>query len=292
MIQSMTGFGRAAGTVLGREATVEIKTVNNRFRDVFARLPRQFSALEEPLKKLVGERISRGRVDLNVQVADGGEREKKVSLDLDLARAYHDILTKLKDEFSLSGEVTLQHLSGFRDIIVFEEEELDLEAFQAELGLVVNEALDRLIEMRTVEGQAIVDDFRSRLAAMSGWVDEIDSRRGTVLEEAKTRLEERIKSLAEGVELDQGRLAQETAYLADRSDITEEIVRLRSHFNQFADVLNNGGVAGRRLEFMLQEINREVNTIGSKSSETAITNRVVDLKTELEKLREQVQNVE
>lgn len=292
MIQSMTGFGQAAGQVLGRDVSLELRSVNNRFRDVVVRLPKQYFFLEGPVKKAVAERVSRGRIEVSVQVSAPAEPEESLKLDLELAKAYHKILMRLKHELGLGEEVSLSHLIGLRNVIVFEEESIAPQAFMTGLAPVLEEALDNLVEMRQTEGQAMAEDFTARLASMSGWVEEIDSRRALVTEEIKTKIEERVKALTGGMELDQGRLFQEVAYLIDRGDITEEIVRLRSHFGQFGSLIETGGVVGRRFEFFLQEINREVNTIGSKSGDAGITGLVVDLKTELEKIREQVQNVE
>lgn len=240
----------------------------------------------------MGERLSRGRVEVQIQVDEGENRQQGLKLDLDLARVYHDLLGQLKNELGLMGDFTVSDLIEFRDIISYEEMDIDLEAFMEGLRRVLLEAGDRLIQMRLAEGQAMAADFEKRLVSMSTWVDEIESLRDRVVAELRLKLEARVKELTGNLDLDPGRLHQEVAYLADRSDITEEIVRLRSHFDQFGQLIQKGGSVGRRLEFLLQEINREVNTIGSKSGDVAITNRVVDLKTELEKLREQVQNVE
>ncbi|MFH1136731.1 MAG: YicC/YloC family endoribonuclease [Pseudomonadota bacterium] len=292
MIHSMTGFGRAAGKVLDRETSVEVRTVNNRFRDINIRTPKSLATLEETIKKAVSNRLTRGRVDVWLQVDETALKKTRLKLDLDLARSYLDLLTKLKDDLDLAGEVTLAQLTEFRDIIGYDDETVDLEAFQAGLAPILAEALDGLTAMRLTEGRAIAEDFQARLDRMSRWVEEIEARRAVVLVESRTKLVARIKALTEGLELDQGRLAQEAAYLSDRADITEELVRLASHFKQFGALISQGDAVGRRLEFLLQEINREVNTIGSKTGDAAITNLVLDLKTELEKLREQVQNIE
>jgi uncharacterized protein (TIGR00255 family) len=288
----MTGFGRAVGKVMDREVTVELRSVNNRYREVVVRTPKAYAALEESIKKVVAGRIARGRLDLWMQVDETENRQQSLSVDLGLAKAYRDILEKLKDDLDLSGEIALPQLVQFKDVIVFRDETLDPELFLEGVTPVLNEALDKLVLMRQTEGQAITADFRTRLNSMTNWVDEITARHSGLAEETKTKLEARIRALTEGLELDQGRMMQEVAYLVDRSDITEELVRLRSHFEQFGTLLESEGGVGRRLDFLLQEINREVNTIGSKTGDLATTNMVVDLKNELEKIREQVQNVE
>lgn len=292
MIRSMTGFGRAEGVVLGRESVVEARSVNNRYRDVIVRLPKSFGSLEEIIKKIAAEYVTRGRLEIFIQLGEAGERQKRLKLDLDLARTYKDLLLKLRDELNLAGELTLDRMAEYRDVIQYEEDETDLEEFMAALKPVVQEALDNLVKMRQTEGNALAEDFFSRLSDLSQRVAEISSRREVVLEETKAKLQARIETLTQGIELDEQRLAQEVAFLIDRGDITEELVRLASHLDQFRSHLETNDAVGRRLDFLLQEINREVNTIGSKSSDVNITRQVVDIKTELEKIREQVQNVE
>lgn len=292
MINSMTGFGRATGQVLGREVTVEVRAINNRFKDIIVRLPKGLVALEEPVKRVVAGRVSRGRVEVWIQMDDAVNLRQSLILDLDLARTYRALLLKLKNDLALPGDLNIGHFLEFRDIIRHEEVDLDMESFMDELTGLMNQALDQLIRMRQTEGRSLAEDFQFRLGAMLAWLDEIWSNRRTVIDETKSRLEARIKTMASGAELDPGRLAQEVAYLVDRGDITEEVVRLRSHVEQFQAALHGGGAVGRRLDFLLQEIGREVNTIGSKSGDMTISHRVVDLKTELEKIREQVQNVE
>lgn len=292
MIRSMTGFGRASGQVLEREVSIELRSVNNRFRDVVMRAPKTYAGIEDNVKKIVAEYVDRGRVEMYVQVDESTVRQQNLTLDLELARIYYDLLGRLKDELDLKEELTISHLLEFRDIIRHESEELDLEEFMSGLDGILREALERLGKMRVKEGAAIASDFVERLEAMKKWVEEIHDLRESVEDGVRNRLETRIKSLGDAIELDPSRLLQEVGYILERGDITEEIVRLRSHFDQFGELVRKGGTVGRRLEFLLQEINREVNTIGSKSSDVRITNKVVDLKTELEKLREQVLNVE
>jgi uncharacterized protein (TIGR00255 family) len=292
MIHSMTGFGRASGRALDREVVVEAKSVNNRFRDVHIRAPKAYIALEEPLKKAVAERLARGRLDIWVQIDESAALSNRLAVNMDLAQAYKNALEKLKTELNLAGEIRLGDLTPYRDVIQFAEEDLDWDLFLAEITPIVNEALDNLIAMRQTEGVAVAEDFRQRLGVIESGVARIEARRQEVLAEIKTRLLSRIQSLTENLELDENRLIQEAAYLADRSDITEELVRLSSHIDQFAAQVQTGGPVGRRLDFLLQEMNREVNTIGSKTQDAETTNTVVDMKTELEKLREQVQNVE
>ncbi|MBW2060390.1 MAG: YicC family protein [Deltaproteobacteria bacterium] len=292
MILSMTAFGQARGRILDRDVTIEIRSVNNRFRDIITRVPKLHASLEDQIKKIVANRVNRGRVEVRVQVDESSSKRQNLKLDMDLARVYHDLLLQLKEEIGLADEIQLAHFMDLGDIIVWQEEEIDLDAFMAGLVPVLNEALDHLIQMRSAEGEAIAADFKERLDVISLHLGEIDLRRESLLLETKARLEERVKALTNGLGLDEARLLQEVAYLAERSDITEEMVRLRSHLDQFRSYLSHGGVVGRRLEFLLQEMNREVNTITSKAGDVAVTSGAIEIKSELEKFREQVQNLE
>ena len=292
MIHSMTGFGRAEKRILDREVTVEIRSVNNRFKDVIVRMPRNFAALEGDVKKIISDGVSRGRLEVSLQVDDSTEREQNLKLNLDLAARYFQLLKEMKEALDLPGEIAISHMTGLRDIIAYEEQPLDLEPFFEQVKVLVQEALDKMLQMRQTEGKAIATDFGRRLESMKRWADQILSRREVVTAETRTRLETKIQAYAESVELDQARLAQEVAYIIERGDITEEIVRFNSHVDQFMTLMSKDGPVGRKMEFLLQEMNREVNTIGSKSSDLDISNLVLDLKTELEKLREQVLNVE
>jgi uncharacterized protein (TIGR00255 family) len=292
MLKSMTGFGQACGIVLDRSITVEIRSVNNRYRDVVVKVPRAYAATEEFIKKMVGEQVSRGRLDVWVQVDEMNALGKSITLDIESAKTYHRLLETLQQELGLDGTIKLSDLTQFTDIFKHEVEKLDMDAYLDGLAPIVDIALERLSDMRSTEGHAIAADFGQRLDLMADSLNTIEDRRQVVVDECKTKIEARIQNLIEGPELDEGRLLQEVAYIIDRSDITEEVVRLRSHFRQFQTLIAGDGAVGRRLDFLLQEINREVNTIGSKSSDVHITNCVVNLKTELEKLREQVQNVE
>ena len=292
MISSMTAFGQAKGQALDREITIEIRSVNNRFCDIILNIPKQYASLEGQIKKQVHNRVNRGRIEVRIKVDETAAAAQSLKINKELAVIYRDLFTDLKETLNLTGEIELSHLLGINGIILREEEQVDLDDFMAGLGSILEEALDNLVAMRTTEGQTLAMDYLARMREMSGWVDLVESRRETVLIESRERLEERIRELTQGLDLDQTRVNQEAAYIADRSDITEEIVRLRSHFDQSRACIEKGGVAGRRLEFLLQEINREVNTIGAKTGDTDITNVDIDLKSELEKLREQVQNIE
>ena len=292
MISSMTAFGQAKGRALDREITIEIRSVNNRFCDIVIHISKLYASLEGRMKKVVSDRVNRGRIEVRIKVEEASSGVQTLKINKELAIVYRDLLTELKETLNLAGEIELSHLAGINDIILREEEQIDLDGFMEGLNPILEEALDNLVEMRIAEGRTLASDYLSRIEDMSGWLSRIQSRRKTVLLESKERLDERIRELTQGLELDQARLNQEAAHIADRSDITEEIVRLGGHFDQSRTCIEKGGVTGRRLEFLLQEMNREVNTIGSKSGDLDITKVVIDLKSELEKLREQVQNIE
>ena len=293
MLISMTGFGRAESQEGDYTYQAEIRSVNNRFIEINTRLPKAYVDLEQPLKKLIKLHCSRGSISLTISLANSneGSGEWDVRPNLSLATQYVDALNQIRDSLGLHGEIDLKSLVGLRDIIKIEPVALD----PAKKDLILNiatEALTSLQKMREEEGENMQKDLAERIDAIESHAAEIESRHPEVIKEYQEKLNERIKTLNEGVGLDETRLAQEAALLADRSDITEEMTRLRSHLNQFRNFFNTKEPIGRKLEFITQEINREVNTTGSKSSDIRISNRVIEMKSELEKIREQVQNIE
>ncbi|MDR2947424.1 MAG: YicC family protein [Candidatus Adiutrix sp.] len=291
MIRSMTGFGSASGVFAGRTLTVEIKSVNNRFREVVTRMPKICAPLEESIKKQVAARLERGRVDLWVQLDDRELKKKALRIDFEFAAELKKQLTELKERLELSGPVTLDHLLNL-GVVSQEEDSPALEDLWAALSPLVNQALDGLVTMREAEGRNLAEDLEKRLAHLSACnrrVEELASSAPDVLLE---KLQIRLSELGAGVKVDQSRLAQEAALLADRVDITEEVVRFASHLARFGDIISGTEAAGRRLDFLLQEMGREVNTMGSKAQDLEVTGLVLDIKAELEKLREQVQNIE
>jgi uncharacterized protein (TIGR00255 family) len=277
MIKSMTAFGRAERKVEDRTYTAEIRTLNGRYLEISVRTPRQLMPLEERVRKLVATRISRGRVDVFVRVKNGSEAISEIEVNLPLAKAYHKALLELNETLEIEEKVGLPTLLGFERIIEATEPEADLEKTWATLSSCMGEALESVDAMRMSEGKAIYHDFQKRLQSV---------------EEGLSHIKE-LAPFTEGkVELDPNRLAQEAAFLVDKSDITEEIVRAESHLRQFRSMIESEGSAGRALDFLLQELNREVNTIGSKGGDAQLSHMVVSLKSELEKIREQVQNIE
>ncbi len=292
MIHSMTAIGQAEGRVLEKGLRVEIRSVNHRFRDIIVHLPRTLIPLEARIRKIVAERVSRGRVEVRLQIEEIASVPRGLKLDIHLAERYLELLTELQEKLGLGGEVDVSLLAGQNNIFLWEEEAIDLEAFMAGFEPLLMEALKNFLTMRAEEGRALSEDFISRLRTLATLLATMESLRESVTLSYRDRLQERVQALTGGFELDQARLLEEVAYLADRSDITEEVTRLKSHISQFEALLAEGGAVGRRLDFLLQEMNREANTISSKAQDVILTQAAVDMKSELEKLREQVQNIE
>ncbi len=289
----MTGFGRAECQEDDYTYQAEVRSVNNRFIEVNTRLPKAYSDLEQPLKKLVKSHCSRGSISITISLGSSNDStgEWEITPNLPLAKQYIDALKKIQDSLGLEGNVDLKSVVGLRDIIKIEPVTLD----PAKKGLILNiaeEALTSLQKMREEEGENLQKDLAQRIDSIENHAAEIESRHPEVLTEYQVKLKDRIKNMSDGLELDEARLAQEAALLADRCDITEEMTRLKSHLNQFRKFFETKEPIGRKLEFITQEINREVNTTGSKSNDIIISNRVIEIKSELEKIREQVQNIE
>ena len=290
----MTGFGRGSAKGEDFNVSVEIKTVNNRYLDIHLRLSQELSPLEMTIRKQVSGRLSRGRVDLNVSFERTGTTTYEINRPL--IAGYIKALRELQNEFDLAGDVDLSTLTRLPGALSTARDGVD-ENTNAGIERAVSEALDDLEQMRENEGAALADEMRLRLSKIEAEVPLIESAAEGLVDAYRQRLQKRIAELvarggSQTVELDAGRLAQEVAYLADRSDISEELVRLRSHLEQFRATLDSPGEIGKRLDFLLQELNREANTVLSKSSEVSIKDAGLAIKAEVEKLREQVQNVE
>ncbi len=291
MIRSMTGFGSASGEFAGRTLTVEVKSVNNRFREVITRIPKICAPLEEAIKKQVAARLERGRVDLWVQLDDRELKRRALKVDMDLAVEIHRQLTAVRERLGLSGGVTLDHLLSL-GVVGQEEDNPALEELWSALTPLITQALDGLVAMREAEGQNLGGDLEKRLARLAGANRKVEELASSAPDQLLEKLQNRLSELGAGVKVDQTRLAQEVALLADRVDITEEVVRFGSHLGRFGEIIADPEASGRRLDFLLQEMGREVNTMGSKAQDLDVTGLVLDMKAELEKLREQVQNIE
>jgi len=292
MIKSMTGYGRAETVQEGRNIIVEAKSVNHRFLEILLRTPSALFPLEMEFKKKISERFKRGRIEVSIRLEGGNADVSPVNLNMEIARNYFDVLTRLKAEFDLQSPITLKTLAGFRDIFSPPAETQLSPDFLNQVEKTFLESLTKLGNMRQDEGLALFQDMDMRLKAINEILEAIKLRAPQVVVEYQQRLSERIKELTAGYELEESRLVQEVAIMAERSDITEEIVRMHSHISQFEEFLLSEGTEGRKIDFLLQEMNREINTIGSKVSDVEITRRVIEVKSELGKLREQAQNIE
>jgi len=292
MIKSMTGYGRVEAICDGRNIVVEAKSVNHRFLEIALRMPAVLYPLEMEYKKKIGERFKRGRIDVSIRLEGDGAEPPKVNLNLDIARDYFDVLTRLKNEFNLQEPIGLKTFISFRDIFTPPMETQLNGDFLNSVEKTLQEALSMLVNMRQDEGIALFSDMQMRLQTIGETMGTVRSRVPQVVMEYQKRLSDRIKELSVGFELDAARLAQEVAIMADRCDITEEIVRMQSHIGQFEALLQSDEAEGRKIDFLLQEMNREINTIGSKSNDVEIARQVIESKSELGKLREQAQNIE
>lgn len=288
----MTGYGRAEGSYKGRPLAVELRSVNHRYCDVVVRLPKLLTPLEETLKKKVQDRFSRGHIELSINFNGGANAPKQFKLDLESAEAYHRILKKLKGALHLSGEIDVALMSHFREIIAVSEPAEDLAPLARFVDRMLERSVRSLEKMRGEEGKALSEDLVSHLDEMDRMLGLIKQQEKKAVHAYHERLQKRVSELTQGIAIDPARLAQEVAILVDRSDISEETARLKTHLEQFRKMLQKEEAVGRALEFLLQEMNREVNTIGSKANEVAISMQVVSMKSELEKIREQVQNIE
>jgi len=294
MIKSMTGYGKAEAVLAGRKFTMEMKSVNHRFLEISLRLPGMLLPLEGEIKKRIGEKFSRGRIEATLRVDGDGnaENEGRFTLNLPLVRNYHALLRQLKEEFHLGDEITLAMMAGFRDAFVPAETIQDPATLWEGLSKILADAIRTLTEMREKEGESLKRDLTARLDRIGGFLEGIAGRAPQVVLDYQKRLTDRVRELTGGMVIDEARLLQEVAIMAEKSDITEEIVRFRSHIDQFTELLTGDDAAGRKIDFLIQEMGREINTIGSKSGNAEISRSVIEIKSELAKLREQVQNIE
>lgn len=291
-VQSMTGFGRAEVESEGRVWVAEIRCVNNRHLDLKMKLPRGYTALEERVRKKVSALHVRGRVDLFLSVSGDFSDLEEVKVNTELAGGYHAALQKLADTFQVPLEITASGLALYPEVITRERRDEDLDLIWPFVEKVVDLALENCKDMRSQEGEALACDLQTRLDIFTTTINTIEKDIPVLLTERQKNLGERLEKLLGNVQLDSARLAQEVAVLADKTDVTEEIVRLRCHIDQFSSFLKEEGGVGRKLDFLIQEFLREVNTLASKINDASIAHHTVDLKSELEKMREQVQNIE
>lgn len=292
LIKSMTGYGRSVETRNGREFTVEVRSVNNRYLDCAVRLPRLVAFGEDAVKQAVKNTISRGKVDVYVSVRSEGGEQGTVTLNTALAEGYLAAMRQMAETFGLENDVKVSDLSRLPEVFTVDKPEVDEEALLADLMAVTNEALAGYDAMRTTEGTALDHDLRSRGARILELVGQVEKQSPKTVSNYRARLEAKLREVLANTAIDESRILTEAAIFADKVAVDEETVRLRSHLNQMNAMLDAGGAVGRKLDFLLQEMNREANTIGSKCTDVAVARIVVDIKAELEKIREQVQNVE
>jgi uncharacterized protein (TIGR00255 family) len=292
MLKSMTGFGRGEGdTTLGK-MVVESRSVNHRYSDINVKLPKRLNLFENRIKEIIRSQVSRGRIDVSLRLENFGEEKVQLSVDLDMAEQYYRVLDDLKQKLRLKDEITLSLLAGAKDLIVAKEELGDIEPYWQEILPVLKQSLKNMDDMKRLEGESLTRDLQQRLGNIAEQLELIKQQFPLRLRAFLTRLQDRLQTLLEGMESDPSRFQQEVAFLAERTDITEEIVRAESHLAQFKRLLEGNDPVGRKMDFLLQEIHREVNTVSAKANDAEISQRVVEIKSELEKIREQVQNVE
>lgn len=292
MVKSMTGYGRAVETVNGREFTVELRSVNNRYLDCSIRLPRSLSFAEDAVKQAVKNTISRGKVDVFISVHSEGAGDVKVTLNAAMVEGYLAAMKQMAADYGVRDDISVSVLSRMSDVFTVDRAEVDEEQLLADLLHVVNQALENFDAMRAAEGKALENDLRSRGGTILELVAQVEAGSGQTVLDYRTRLENKLKEVLANTAIDESRILTEAAIFADKIAVDEETVRLRSHLEQMDHMLTTGGAIGRKLDFLLQEMNRESNTIGSKCSDVRLARIVVEIKAELEKIREQTQNIE
>ncbi len=292
MVSSMTGFGRDKQTISDYDITVEIRSVNHRYFEFSSRIPRAFQFMEEALKALCREKIARGKVELSVIIEDRRENAVELEVNRQYADAYIKALHTLAENYQLKDDITLSSFVGNNEIFTARRREADEETVKAAVVTVAEAAIEKFLAMRAIEGERLKNDVVSRTDTILSAVCFVEERSPETVKEYRERIEQKIRELIGDTQVDEQRLLTETAIFADKIAVAEETVRLRSHIKQMVAALEAGGVVGRNLDFIIQEMNREANTIGSKAQDIEITKTVVEIKSEIEKIREQIQNIE
>ena len=293
MLKSMTAYAKSEKTQEKLTVQIEIRSYNSRYLDIALRIPHGYLALEEKIKTIIAGKVSRGRIEVNLQVRDDTDEAYAFEIDTPKARAYYDSLLQLKNKFNINSEISMDLLISGGSIIKPVEMALDMEARWPIFKDCMNEAITNLIAMRREEGNFLEADISDRLNCIEKCIDQIQKESSDLLSHYQQRLKDRIAVLTKGsIEIDPDRVAQEAAFLADRTDISEEIVRAASHIKQFRTIISSAEPAGRKLNFLVQELNREFNTMGSKTNHSNVSHIIVEVKADLEKIREQLQNVE
>lgn len=293
MIRSMTGYGKQSLNVDGREYQVEIKSVNHRYLDINIKMPKTLSYLEKTVKKEISEKIKRGKVDVFITYENNSKEGRNITINKELAELYIEQLKELAEEEKISSNIEVMEIAKFPDILTIKADEED-EKIKQEIIQVTTEATNKIVEMKAIEGEKIAQDLLQRINKIENKIMEISSKSTGLIEEYVVKLEKRIQEILKTEEIDKSRIAQEVVIYADKCSIQEEITRLKSHIYQFRNLITNNQneAIGKKLDFIIQEMNRETNTIGSKANNLEITNGVIDIKTEIEDIREQIQNIE
>lgn len=292
MIKSMTGYGRAQEVILGRDITVEIRSVNHRYYEFSARVPRVYGYLEEKLKGYINGRISRGKVEVSVLIACSDTSDTLIEVNSKMVMGYVDALRKTARELHIQDDLTLSDVIRLPDIFSVKKQEADEELIWRSVQIVADHAIRQFVKMRETEGAKLCDDILERAEAVGQLVSEVERLSPVTVENYRKKLETRLREMLEGSQIDEQRIVTEAAVFADKTAVAEETVRLKSHIRQLTDMLVLDEPVGRKLDFLIQEFNREANTIGSKAQDIAVTKVVVELKSEIEKIREQIQNIE
>ena len=293
MIRSMTGYGKQNLSVEGREYQIEIKSVNHRYLDINVKIPKAISYLEETIKKEISNKIKRGKIDVFVSFENNSEEGRKIEINKQLAKLYIEQLKELAQEEKIESNIEVMDIAKIPDVLTIKVDE-ENSKIKDEIKQVTQGAVTRTLEMKNIEGEKISQDLLQRIRNIQSKIVEISAKSTGLIEEYVVKLEKRVKELLKNDEVDKSRLAQEVVIYADKCSIEEEITRLKSHIFQFENLISNNqdGAIGKKLDFIIQEMNRETNTIGSKANNLEITNGVIDIKTEIEDIREQVQNIE
>ena len=292
LIKSMTGYGRAVETVNGREFTVEIRSVNNRYLDCTVKLPRSVSFAEEAVKQAVKQSISRGKVDVFISIKSETVEDTTITLNKTVLEGYLSAMRQMVEECGVKDDISVSVVSRLPEVFSVEKPEVDEEQLLSDLMSVVDKALEGYNAMRAIEGAALDADLRSRGNTILELVSQVERGNAQTVVDYRARLEAKLKEVLANTSIDESRILTEAAIFADKVAVDEETVRLRSHLDQMNAMLTGGGAIGRKLDFLLQEMNREANTIGSKCTDVKLARIVVDIKAELEKIREQTQNIE
>ena len=292
MVNSMMGYGRSEQETGLQKVLIEMKAVNHRYCDIVLKIPKKMAMFEDRIKKLVKSHVNRGRVEIYMSFDEEKGEDFTVTPNYAVLDQYKAALDEMKGRYGITRDFDLNLLTRFQDVFSVEYKEIDEEAIWSLIEKAVTEALNSLIQMRKVEGQKLLEDIQGRIKTIKGIIVELEKRAPEIVVIHKEKMRERINELLGEIELDEAKLAQEVAYFSDKTNITEELVRLDSHLDQLATIFNEDQSIGRKLDFLLQEINREINTIGSKSPDIDISNHVIELKSEFEKIREQIQNIE